>query len=384
MITLLLIYFILGPSSLLVFIVINLPLTFFLHKNISKYLRQNDDLERDFPAFVRKEKSISRKRIFFGLVSFVYLKLFLTILFFIILYVLSRLLFDKKENSKVKHKRLFDCIATFISRSILFIMGIISYKSLYDKERVEGIYKKYLGESFNYNAEINSNAYSTVIANHSGWLDSLFLYNLTRGDFLAKASISKIPIIGELSQYNHNFLINRDDSSKENKLLAIKTIEDKQISILNNSKLSKLVIFPEGTGSNNTCLIDFKKGAFASLTPVKPYLILFHNIGFLGKDSQTDEFSLAPGGTNAFIHVLLCFCYLYFNDVRVMFLPVIKPTEYLYEKYQSLGKSKTEIYMNACRLIMGEVGELKIINGQNYEMKKKYMSLVKRREIRST
>ena len=40
-------------------------------------------------------------------------------------------------------------------------------------------------------------------------------------------------------------------------------------------------------------------------------------------------------------------------------MPIIKPTEYMFEKYQHLGKEKWEIFAEVVRKIYSEIGNLK-------------------------
>jgi hypothetical protein len=49
-------------------------------------------------------------------------------------------------------------------------------------------------------------------------------------------------------------------------------------------------------------------------------------------------------------------CHLY-HDIAIYKLPIIKPTEYMFETYQHLGKEKWEIYAEVVRSIWCEVGE---------------------------
>ena len=48
-------------------------------------------------------------------------------------------------------------------------------------------------------------------------------------------------------------------------------------------------------------------------------------------------------------------CY-YDTDLYYTFLPVIRPTEYMYKKYGHLGNEKWEIYAEVVRKIYCEVG----------------------------
>ena len=53
-------------------------------------------------------------------------------------------------------------------------------------------------------------------------------------------------------------------------------------------------------------------------------------------------------------HLILSFCYLY-HDVYVYKLPIINPTNFMFEKYNSISKSKWEIYSEVTRQILCEI-----------------------------
>ena len=58
-------------------------------------------------------------------------------------------------------------------------------------------------------------------------------------------------------------------------------------------------------------------------------------------------------------------------------MPVIRPTEYMYENYKHLGKEKWEIYAEVTRKIYSEIGGLKEWN-QGYRESHRYgQSLIK-------
>ena len=63
----------------------------------------------------------------------------------------------------------------------------------------------------------------------------------------------------------------------------------------NNNPLG---IFPEGTATNGVNLLPFKKGAFISLTPIKPVIIKFTGPYF---SPNYDSVDFLP-------NIILCFC----------------------------------------------------------------------------
>ena len=66
-----------------------------------------------------------------------------------------------------------------------------------------------------------------------------------------------------------------------------------------------------------------------------------------------------------------------FVDMYYINMPVIRPTEYMYEKYKHFGNEKWEIYAEVTRKIYSEIGGLKEWN-QGYRESHKYgQSLIK-------
>jgi hypothetical protein len=111
-----------------------------------------------------------------------------------------------------------------------------------------------------------------------------------------------------------------------------------------------LIIFPEGTTTSGKHILKLKKGAFASLLPVKPVMI----------DTQiSPDMHLSIGGAPLFAHIIRTLCYLYHN-VGVTELPVIVPNDYLFDTWKGINgaNEKWEIYAEAVRNIYVEAGGL--------------------------
>ncbi len=75
-------------------------------------------------------------------------------------------------------------------------------------------------------------------------------------------------------------------------------------------------------------------------------------------------------------------CFLYTN-LELAELGVIKPTEYLFEKYNHLGKDKPEIFSEATRIILSRLSGLPLIEATQVD-KLEYISRIKGKTIKNT
>jgi len=106
-------------------------------------------------------------------------------------------------------------------------------------------------------------------------------------------------------------LVSRQDT--KNKLLAINEIETRTSA---DSNWPQLLIFPEGTTTNRSCLISFKHGAFIPALPVQPIIIQYNN--------KLDTITWTWEGFNALEVVFYTLCQLN-NYMEVTYLPVYAP-----------------------------------------------------------
>lgn len=118
---------------------------------------------------------------------------------------------------------------------------------------------------------------------------------------------------------------------------------------MNERNLSPIVVFPEGTTTSGRHLLPFKKGAFASLLPLKPVLV---------SGNRYASFHLGCGSSDVLINWMRGMTKLY-TVFDVKELPIMAPTEYMYENYKQFGKEKWEIYAEVARSIYSEIGNLK-------------------------
>ena len=163
--------------------------------------------------------------------------------------------------------------------------------------------------------------------------------------FLITYEIIRAPGYGAAMKQLGSFYINREDEKSRKKALAI--ITKRQNDFYNKRSFVRTLVFPEGTTTNGQYIATFKRGAFISLLPVKPLIVL----SYKGFPCSTNRFFF-------FIRTVVTF------KIKIVYgeLPIIKPTNYMFEKYKNLGKEKWEIFANVVNKIYAEIGGFKQTN----------------------
>ena len=221
----------------------------------------------------------------------------------------------------------------------------------------EEVYKKYLGED--YFSEYNDK-YSLIVSNHLGFYDIVLNMSINSAGFLAKYDTKDYLLVGTIAQGINCLFVKRE--SQEDRARIFVELEQRQKDFYEGKILSPLCIFPEGTTTNGKYILKFKKGAFYSLLPVKPQIILLD-------DDLNYSVAIGVGSTGFNYFRSLCYfgCKMYLCE-----LPVIKPTEFMWQNFSHLGTEKWEIFAEVTRKIMCEISRLKPSNktfrdSKNYE-----------------
>ncbi|XP_059058060.1 lysophosphatidylcholine acyltransferase isoform X2 [Achroia grisella] len=110
-----------------------------------------------------------------------------------------------------------------------------------------------------------------VIAPHSSFLDSCIVYATKMSSVIVRKE-SMDNYVGKLINYTQPVYVWRDDpNSRQN---TIKEIIERATS---KEDWPQVLIFPEGTCTNRSCLITFKPGGFYPGVPVQPVIIRYPN-----------------------------------------------------------------------------------------------------------
>ena len=354
------------PIIFLFYFLFNLLLSLYVYKKLYPFYDPNkEQIHIKYSDFRRLDK-LNYYRLLIGLLVLFWPRLILFVLCMIIMAIgvnIGKNILDPKD------KPWKDKIYTICSRIILFSLGnVIPKISLGDQKLIEEVYKKYLGPD--YKIDYNKK-FCTIICNHVSWVETYFCMYRYASGFIGKLTASKIPTIRETGRYNQTIYLDR--TNPDDRKITAEKIAKRQQGLMDGTILTNLSIYPEGTITNGTHLIKFKRGAFMTLLPLKPMVELV---------DQTAECTLATGALPMHLHMVLVCSYLWNNDT-FLDLPIIEPTDFMFKNYTKEGEEKWMVYMNVTKLIMAECGGLKLSNS-SFEEKLAYLSEIKGKKVKNT
>ncbi|XP_066099441.1 lysophosphatidylcholine acyltransferase 1 isoform X2 [Saccopteryx bilineata] len=171
-----------------------------------------------------------------------------------------------------------------------------------------------------------------TLAPHSSYFDAIPV-TMTMSSIVMKAESRDIPIWGTLIKYIRPVFVSRSDQDSRRR-----TVEEIKRRAQSNGKWPQIMIFPEGTCTNRTCLITFKPGAFIPGVPVQPVVLRYPN--------KLDTITWTWQGPGALEILWLTLCQFH-NQVEIEFLPVYSPSEE--------EKKDPALYANNVRRIMADL-----------------------------
>ncbi|SBT56485.1 phospholipid or glycerol acyltransferase, putative [Plasmodium ovale wallikeri] len=113
-----------------------------------------------------------------------------------------------------------------------------------------------------------------IVSNHVSAVDPFYFISEHACSFVAKKSLRRDVFIGLSVIALRCVFVYREKS--EDRKVALESIKERQI-LVNNKKNNypSFVIFSEGTTSNGMQVIEQKKGAFFSLLPITPVILIY-------------------------------------------------------------------------------------------------------------
>ncbi|XP_053304938.1 lysophosphatidylcholine acyltransferase 2 isoform X2 [Spea bombifrons] len=194
-----------------------------------------------------------------------------------------------------------------------------------------------------------------VVAPHSSFFDGIAVIVSGMPSIVSRAENVAVPMFGRILMSLQPVLVSRvDPDSRKNTISEIKRRAS------SGGEWPQILMFPEGTCTNRSCLISFKPGAFLPGVPVQPVILRYPNI--------LDTVTWTWQGYSVPKLMLMTLCQICTN-VEVEFLPVYVPSDdekrdcFLYANNvrqvmaQALGLPVTDHTYEDCRLML-TAGEL--------------------------
>ncbi|XP_034615404.1 lysophosphatidylcholine acyltransferase 1 [Trachemys scripta elegans] len=185
-----------------------------------------------------------------------------------------------------------------------------------------------------------------TLAPHSSYFDAIPV-TMTMASIVMKAESKDIPVWGTLIKYIRPVFVSRSDQDSRRK-----TVEEIKRRAQSDGKWPQIMIFPEGTCTNRSCLITFKPGAFIPGVPVQPVVLRYPNklvslacsvdvfyVQFLPVYIPSEEEKKNPS--------------LYANNVRRVMAEAlgVSVTDYTFEDCQlALAEGQLRLPSNTCLL----------------------------------
>jgi len=167
-----------------------------------------------------------------------------------------------------------------------------------------------------------------VIANHVTFVDGSPLLMILLPSPIAAYENLNIPLIGNVIKALSTILVDRTDkNSRHNTIEALKSRGR------SDGVWPQILIFPEGTTHSDNSLITFKAGAFIPGVPIQPVILSY---------GCWDPSWVADGP--ALHHIILRLMATPWNDMKMDFLPVYKPSE--------TEKADAKLFANNVRAVM--------------------------------
>ena len=355
---------------------LSLGVAYLIHTEQKKYYkpliltRPSDNkqinIHDEFPDFARHDKPQSFLSLFLGILLFFWIR-FISLVLGSILIIISlsiRARFLKTKDIITKSEQpSFKFWISIWTKIHLLIAGIIVKDSRPD---VKATYMKYFGND--YKIEYDTN-YSMIISNHTSFLDTLLGMRSYGAGYIAKASVKNTPFIGPCAVRFQSLFVDRENS--KDRQTVLNQIKERQEGMLSGTNPTPIIIYPEGTTTSGGHLLKFKRGAFNALLPLKPVMV---------KGNGDASYHVGCGNSDVMINYMRGFTKLFYV-VEYIELPIMRPTEYMYEKYKHLGKDKVEVYSEVAREIYCEVGGFKKGNGSLRETNRYSMIMEKNKYI---
>lgn len=220
--------------------------------------------------------------------------------------------FEHNQPLKGFRAKMIQVAYICVARGINFFAAMRTQRKIVDYD-----YTSFLGPNY-LDTQIEPKHVSTYVSNHSAWLDVSILISHFSVAFASKKTFKKFPIFGLIVQALGCIFISRG-ASQEKRDKIVKQIGERQQIIEHLGEYPPICIFGEGGTSNGKYILQFKRGAFASLRAVKPVVLkyIWSNL--------SPAWEVIP-----FLPLIILHLSLFDFKCEVVELPTFVPNDYLF------------------------------------------------------
>jgi len=98
---------------------------------------------------------------------------------------------------------------------------------------------------------------SRIFCNHSSFVDILVLMSEVMPAFVSKQAIQKAPGVGAIAEFASSIFVRQEGGSGQSEAIRLR----QEAMATERQRYPPLLVFPEGTTTNNRCMMPFKTGA---------------------------------------------------------------------------------------------------------------------------
>ncbi|GLC33057.1 hypothetical protein PLESTB_000375200 [Pleodorina starrii] len=165
------------------------------------------------------------------------------------------------------------------TRALLYSLGFWSIKWVYVNADGTSSSKPPAG--------LKKRQFGGYVSNHCSWIDIVVYMSRFFPSFVAKKDVSTLPLIGPISKAMQCLFVDREarlaalgahgDGSGQGMSQLVRDRMTRKYS--EGSAELPMLLFPEGTTTNNRYLMPFKRGAFVAGVPVQPLVLKYDTSG---------------------------------------------------------------------------------------------------------
>ncbi|KAG2491357.1 hypothetical protein HYH03_010356 [Edaphochlamys debaryana] len=179
--------------------------------------------------------------------------------------------------SGLRRTKYMAATGKFWTRCLLYAMGFFSIRWLYVTP--DGKRSATRPPGF---ADTRIGGY---VSTHCSWADIILYMSQIFPSFVAKKEVSDLPLIGTISKAMQCLFVDREarlaaaGKGGEGMSQLVKERMQRRFASPNDDPELPMLLFPEGTTTNNSAIMPFKRGAFVAGVPVQPLVLQYDKSG---------------------------------------------------------------------------------------------------------